>query len=86
MLIIRPNPPSFPVTAVQNGPAPHPVGWVALTDAWLNPKNRGSAELQTSVQGLETIKVEEDRYALGKIRKWLEFADYILRCNHTAEE
>jgi len=56
---------------------------MTYTNSWLNPQSTELAELAPLVQGLQGIKVEEDRYALSKIRKWLEFADRLLHGGST---
>jgi len=56
---------------------------MTFTNSWLNPQSTELAELTPLVQGLQGIQVEEDRYALSKIRKWLEFADHLLQGGST---
>lgn len=78
---------SFPVVSISGEAGDHPILWVALTEPRLDQPGVEPAE-STTLRidlGLQDTKIQEDRYALDKIRKWLRFADRILPCSYLKE-
>jgi len=52
--------------------------WIAHTESCLNQQGPGLNKPPAWMEELKESKVEEDRCALGQIKRWLEFADRML--------
>ncbi|HKV91982.1 MAG TPA: hypothetical protein VJW20_05495 [Candidatus Angelobacter sp.] len=60
------------------GLAPDSAEWIAHTESCLNQQGPGLNKPPAWMEELKESKVEEDRCALGQIKRWLEFADHML--------
>jgi len=68
----------FSVVITGNGVDPSSAEWGAHAASCFNQQESDLNKLPAWMEELKESKVEEDRCALGQIRRWLEFADHML--------